>query len=79
MANGEVKVVSTDDGPKGNKTKERAMFLLYLHANSITGPRTLKVAEEAAEGETNDMVEFSLKDLYAIQQIQEVTYPSDGC
>lgn len=74
VVNGEVRVVSTDDGPAKGKRKEQAMFLLYLHVNSITGPRTRIVDEGHDDNEAadkNDMIEFSIKDLYLIQTIQE--------
>lgn len=76
VVNGEVKVVSTDDGPKGKKSKERAMFLLYLFANSVVGPRTKKNTadsehDNAKASAVNEVLALTLKDLYAIRMIQE--------
>lgn len=75
VANGEVRVISTQDGPGKGKRNEQAMFLLYMYVNSITGPRT-KVVEDAQDdndnsADKNDMIDFSMKDLFLIQKIQE--------
>ena len=34
---GEVKVVSTEEGSRGGRKEQQAMFLLYLLVNSIVG------------------------------------------
>lgn len=74
IVSGEVKVVSTDEGSGKSKKKDQAMFLLYLHVNSVVGPRTRSRAEADGDmtgADDTELVEFSLKDLYAIQLIQE--------
>lgn len=70
IINGEVKVVSTDEGKGYGKKKEQAMFMLYLSVNSVTGPSGAKAVETNPAdgiGGGNDagaaaaMVEFTLK------------------
>lgn len=87
MINGEVKVASTEEGFGKGKKKDQAMFLQYLSANSIVGPRNKSksgggAASASGAGErqqqddsgnsgSTDMIEFTLKDLYGIQMVQE--------
>lgn len=46
------------------------MFLLYIEANSVSNSKgqTAQTAEDGSQHGT--LMEFSLKDLYAIQEIQ---------
>ncbi|KAG7465857.1 hypothetical protein MATL_G00158250 [Megalops atlanticus] len=61
--------VSSEEGNARNK-KDRCMFLLYVEANSVSNSKGQK-CKEAMEADTQGAsVEFSLKDLYAIQEIQ---------
>eukprot|EP00794_Sanderia_malayensis_P020314 gene20314-22313_t len=62
--NGIVRLVNNEDySSKSNK--EKCMFLLYIHANSLTNFRESKNKEDS-ENQNN---EFTLKELYAIQEI----------
>ncbi|XP_023695014.2 DNA helicase MCM8 [Paramormyrops kingsleyae] len=61
--------VSSEEGYGRNK-KDRCMFLLFLKANSISNSKGQKSKEEAEPESQGALVEFSLKDLYAIQEIQ---------
>ena len=78
---GIVKVNSIDDGR--GKNKEKCMFLLYLHANSISNSKAARAASTASKDENSSSssggggggtgglaMEFSMKELYAIQEIQ---------
>ncbi|XP_063040543.1 DNA helicase MCM8 [Engraulis encrasicolus] len=61
--------VSSEEGAGRNK-KDKCMFLLYIEANSVSnskGPKSKAASEPESQGAS---VEFSLKDLYAIQEIQ---------
>ncbi|XP_055028759.2 DNA helicase MCM8 isoform X1 [Misgurnus anguillicaudatus] len=61
--------VSSDDGSGRNK-KDKCMFLLYIQANSVSNSKGQKSkASSESEGQ-GPSVEFSIKDLYAIQEIQ---------
>lgn len=54
----------------GRNKKDKCMFLLYIEANSVSnskGPKSKAASEPESQGAS---VEFSLKDLYAIQEIQ---------
>ncbi|XP_020841192.1 DNA helicase MCM8 isoform X1 [Phascolarctos cinereus] len=65
---GIVKVSNTEEGSRNKNDK--CMFLLYIEANSVSnskGQKT-KISEDGANYGTS--MEFSLKDLYAIQEIQ---------
>ncbi|XP_053429376.1 DNA helicase MCM8 [Nycticebus coucang] len=66
--NGIVKVSNAEEGFRNKNDK--CMFLLYIEANSICnskGQKT-KASEDGCKHRT--LMEFSLKDLYAIQEIQ---------
>ncbi|XP_044516641.1 DNA helicase MCM8 isoform X3 [Gracilinanus agilis] len=65
---GIVKVSNTEDGSRNKNDK--CMFLLYVEANSISNTKGQKpkISEDGANYGTS--MEFSLKDLYAIQEIQ---------
>ncbi|XP_057199644.1 DNA helicase MCM8 isoform X2 [Triplophysa rosa] len=61
--------VSSDDG-SGRHKKDKCMFLLYIQANSVSNSKGQKSkASSETEGQ-GPSVEFSIKDLYAIQEIQ---------
>ncbi|XP_074144000.1 DNA helicase MCM8 isoform X1 [Sminthopsis crassicaudata] len=65
---GIVKVSNTEEGSRNKNDK--CMFLLYIEANSVSnskGQKT-KISENGANYGTS--MEFSLKDLYAVQEIQ---------
>ncbi|XP_038074651.1 DNA helicase MCM8-like [Patiria miniata] len=69
---GVVKVSNIDEGHGRNKDK--CMFLLYLHANSVQNQKRGKKAASAGEGSpsrTGIAMDFTLKELYAIQEIQD--------
>lgn len=54
----------------GRNKKDKCMFLLYIEANSVSnskGQKSKVTSEPECQGTS---VEFSLKDLYAIQEIQ---------
>ncbi|XP_010904530.1 DNA helicase MCM8 [Esox lucius] len=63
--------VSQEDGSKGKKDK--CMFLLYIEANSVSNSKGPKVKDADGQrslgGERSSGIEFSLKELYAIQEI----------
>uniref|UniRef100_A0A673G8W6 DNA helicase MCM8 n=1 Tax=Sinocyclocheilus rhinocerous TaxID=307959 RepID=A0A673G8W6_9TELE len=61
--------VSNEEGNGRNK-KDKCMFLLYIQANSVSnskGQKSKAVSDSEGQGPS---VEFSIKDLYAIQEIQ---------
>uniref|UniRef100_A0A8B9HDN9 DNA helicase MCM8 n=1 Tax=Astyanax mexicanus TaxID=7994 RepID=A0A8B9HDN9_ASTMX len=61
--------VSNEEGSGRNK-KDKCMFLLYINANSVSNSKGQK-SKSASEPESQGAsVEFSLKDLYGIQEIQ---------
>uniref|UniRef100_A0A8C1SDF6 DNA helicase MCM8 n=1 Tax=Cyprinus carpio TaxID=7962 RepID=A0A8C1SDF6_CYPCA len=61
--------VSNEEGNGRNK-KDKCMFLLYIQANSVSNSKGQKSkAASDSEGQ-GPSVEFSIKDLYAIQEIQ---------
>ncbi|KAM7327272.1 hypothetical protein ACRRTK_013639 [Alexandromys fortis] len=65
---GIVKVSNTEEGSRNKNDK--CMFLLYIEANSVSNSKGQKsqTAEDGCQHGT--LMEFSLKDLYAIQEIQ---------
>uniref|UniRef100_UPI00398E7D0C DNA helicase MCM8 n=1 Tax=Pristiophorus japonicus TaxID=55135 RepID=UPI00398E7D0C len=66
---GIVKVANSNEGKTRNKD-DKCMFFLYIEANSISnGKGRRNVNSEEVSGETASM-EFTLKELYAIQEIQ---------
>ncbi|XP_076463609.1 DNA helicase MCM8-like [Babylonia areolata] len=79
---GTVKVNSIDEGR--SKNKEKCMFLLYLQANSVNNSKSTRTAanskDESGSGSASGggggggsgglAMEFSMKELYAIQEIQ---------
>uniref|UniRef100_A0AAY4CGP3 DNA helicase MCM8 n=1 Tax=Denticeps clupeoides TaxID=299321 RepID=A0AAY4CGP3_9TELE len=64
--------VSNEDGTESNcKTKkDKCMFLLYIEANSVSNSKGQKSKVSSEPECQGTSVEFSLKDLYAIQEIQ---------
>ncbi|XP_034350833.1 DNA helicase MCM8 isoform X1 [Arvicanthis niloticus] len=65
---GIVKVSNTEEGSRNKNDK--CMFLLYIEANSVSNSKGQK-AQTAEDGcKHGALMEFSLKDLYAIQEIQ---------
>ncbi|KAG9335804.1 hypothetical protein JZ751_003636 [Albula glossodonta] len=65
---GVVKV--SNEEVNGRNKKDKCMFLLYVEVNSVSNSKGQK-SKEALETETQgSSVEFTLKDLYAIQEIQ---------
>ncbi|XP_040836911.1 DNA helicase MCM8 isoform X2 [Ochotona curzoniae] len=65
---GIVKVSNAEEGSRNKNDK--CMFLLYIEANSISNSKGQK-AETSEDGcKHGALMEFSLKELYAIQEIQ---------
>ncbi|XP_067900466.1 DNA helicase MCM8 isoform X1 [Heterodontus francisci] len=66
---GIVKVANSSEGKTRNKD-DKCMFFLYIEANSISnGKGRRNESSEEVSGDTTSM-EFTLKELYAIQEIQ---------
>ncbi|KAM9315778.1 DNA helicase MCM8 [Gastrophryne carolinensis] len=66
---GIVKVSNIKDGGFKNKNN-KCMFLLYIEANSVSNSKGHKV-QDSEEGPSHGAtMDFSLKDLYAVQEIQ---------
>ncbi|XP_072713404.1 DNA helicase MCM8 isoform X3 [Ciconia boyciana] len=65
---GIVKVLSTEEGASKNKN-DKCMFLLYIEANSVSNSKGQK-PKNFDETFQRSFMEFSLKDLYAVQEIQ---------
>ncbi|NXV15198.1 MCM8 helicase, partial [Cepphus grylle] len=66
---GIVKVSSTEEGASKNKN-DKCMFLLYIEANSVSNSKGQKLKNFDDETFQRSFMEFSLKDLYAVQEIQ---------
>ncbi|NXV06002.1 MCM8 helicase, partial [Cettia cetti] len=66
---GTVKVSSTEEGASKNKN-DKCLFLLYIEANSVSNSKGQKLKNFDDETFQRSFMEFSLKDLYAIQEIQ---------
>uniref|UniRef100_A0A8D2PE56 DNA helicase MCM8 n=1 Tax=Zosterops lateralis melanops TaxID=1220523 RepID=A0A8D2PE56_ZOSLA len=66
---GIVKVSSTEEGASKNKN-DKCLFLLYIEANSVSNTKGQKLKNFDDETFQRSFMEFSLKDLYAIQEIQ---------
>ncbi|NXR66561.1 MCM8 helicase, partial [Rhadina sibilatrix] len=66
---GIVKVSSTEEGASKNKN-DKCLFLLYIEANSVSNSKGQKLKNFDDETFQRSFMEFSLKDLYAIQEIQ---------
>ena len=55
----------------GSRNKnDKCMFLLYLEANSVSNNKGQKTKASEDGCKHGALMEFSLKDLYAIQEIQ---------
>uniref|UniRef100_A0AAY4CGM8 DNA helicase MCM8 n=1 Tax=Denticeps clupeoides TaxID=299321 RepID=A0AAY4CGM8_9TELE len=67
---GIVKVSNEDANCKTKKDK--CMFLLYIEANSVSNSKGQKSKVSSEPECQGTSVEFSLKDLYAIQEIQQI-------
>ncbi|XP_005096787.1 DNA helicase MCM8 [Aplysia californica] len=66
---GIVKVNSVEEGR--GKNKDKCMFLLYLHGNSVTNAKgNSKRAAKESGNSSGLAMDFSMKELYAIQEIQ---------
>ena len=65
IVSGVVKVQSTQEG--GGRQKDKCMFLLYIEANYVHNTKGSKSQGQVATGVT---MEFTMKDLYAIEEIQ---------
>uniref|UniRef100_A0A6I8SDY5 DNA helicase MCM8 n=1 Tax=Xenopus tropicalis TaxID=8364 RepID=A0A6I8SDY5_XENTR len=66
---GIVKVSNTRDGGFKNKNN-KCMFLLYIEANSVSNSKGHKIKSTDDSESHGASMDFSLKDLYAIQEIQ---------
>ncbi|NXN21916.1 MCM8 helicase, partial [Nycticryphes semicollaris] len=66
---GIVKVWSTEEGASKSKN-DKCMFLLYIEANSVSNSKGQKPKNFDDETFQRSFMEFSLKDLYAVQEIQ---------
>nr|XP_056712015.1 DNA helicase MCM8 [Euleptes europaea] len=66
---GIVKVSSSEEGTSKNKT-DKCVFLLYIEANSISNNKGQKVKDYEQGTHHRPCMEFSLRDLYAVQEIQ---------
>uniref|UniRef100_A0A2K6RWZ3 DNA helicase MCM8 n=1 Tax=Rhinopithecus roxellana TaxID=61622 RepID=A0A2K6RWZ3_RHIRO len=65
---GIVKVSNAEEGSRNKNDK--CMFLLYIEANSISNSKGQKTKSSEDGCKHGMLMEFSLKDLYAIQEIQ---------
>lgn len=55
----------------GSRNKnDKCMFLLYIEANSVSNSKGQKSKASEDECKHGTVLEFSLKELYAIQEIQ---------
>ncbi|XP_077169313.1 DNA helicase MCM8 isoform X2 [Paroedura picta] len=66
---GTVKVSNTEEGASKNKS-DKCVFLLYIEANSISNNKGQKVKDYEHGMNHRPCMEFSLRDLYAVQEIQ---------
>uniref|UniRef100_A0A8C6AV58 DNA helicase MCM8 n=2 Tax=Monodon monoceros TaxID=40151 RepID=A0A8C6AV58_MONMO len=65
---GVVKVSNAEEGSRNKNDK--CMFLLYIEANSVSNSKGQKTKASEDGYKHGTLMEFSLKDLYAIQEIQ---------
>ncbi|XP_042085679.1 DNA helicase MCM8 isoform X2 [Ovis aries] len=65
---GVVKVSNAEEGSRNKNDK--CMFLLYIEANSVSNNKGQKTKASEDGCKQGALMEFSLKDLYAIQEIQ---------
>lgn len=55
----------------GSRSKnDKCMFLLYIETNSVSNSKGQKTKTSEDGSKHGTLMEFSLKDLYAIQEIQ---------
>ncbi|XP_033102816.1 DNA helicase MCM8-like [Anneissia japonica] len=54
----------------GRHSKDKCMFLLYLHANSVTNTKSTKKSLAGVTASSSSSSDFTIKELYAIQEIQ---------
>ena len=55
--------------------KDKCMFLLYLHANSVTNAKgASKTGDEVNQSTAGPGIEFSMKELYAIEEIHSQSH-----
>ncbi|XP_048356188.1 DNA helicase MCM8 isoform X2 [Sphaerodactylus townsendi] len=66
---GIVKVSNSEEGTSKNKT-DKCVFMLYIEANSISNNKGQKVKDCELGLHHRPCMEFSLRDLYAVQEIQ---------
>ncbi|XP_019371747.1 PREDICTED: DNA helicase MCM8 isoform X1 [Gavialis gangeticus] len=66
---GIVKVSNSEEGASRNKN-DKCMFLLYIEANSVSNSKGQKIKKCEDETDHRAFLEFSLKDLYAVREIQ---------
>ncbi|XP_028409648.1 DNA helicase MCM8-like isoform X2 [Dendronephthya gigantea] len=60
-------MVKVCDGEENHRNKEKSMFMLYILANSIENGKDCQTESENSSGIAT---EFTLKELYAVQEIQ---------
>ncbi|XP_076972175.1 DNA helicase MCM8 isoform X5 [Tamandua tetradactyla] len=65
---GTVKVSNAEEGSRNKNDK--CMFLLYIEANSVSNSKGQKTKSSEDDSKHGALMEFSLRDLYAIQEIQ---------
>ncbi|XP_066280875.1 DNA helicase MCM8-like [Branchiostoma lanceolatum] len=65
---GIVKVMSSEEGRR-KSNRDQCMFLIYISANSVSKTKGKKSTKES--GTSGLAMEFTLKELYGIQEIQE--------
>ena len=54
-----------------SRQKDKCMFLLYVHANSVVNTKGSKSSVGSGDQSLGGLaIEFSMKELYAIEQIQ---------
>ncbi|XP_062981379.1 DNA helicase MCM8-like isoform X2 [Elgaria multicarinata webbii] len=66
---GIVKVSNTEEGASRNKN-DKCVFLLYIEANSVSNTKGQKVKNDENGINHQACMEFSLKDLYGVREIQ---------
>ncbi|XP_049724754.1 DNA helicase MCM8 [Elephas maximus indicus] len=65
---GIVKVSNAEEGSRNKNDK--CMFLLYIEANSVCNSKGQKTKTSESGSKQGTLMEFSLRDLYAVQEIQ---------
>ena len=54
----------------GGRSKDKCMFLLYIHANAVNNAKGNSSSSAEQGGGCGPAVEFTMKELYAIEEIQ---------